>query len=70
MNNPDSWLQHVKDNHAILSESVAAVRTNWPNIRNIMAEQGVELTPMELQELTTLSEDSLYIIEGDGWKNG
>ena len=70
MKNHDAWLQHVKDNQSNLLQSVEDVRSNWPSIRNVMAEQGVEVTPIELEELTTLIEDSLCIVEGDNWEHG
>jgi len=65
MKNSDAWLQHVKDNQSGLLQSTEDVRSDWPSIRNIMAEQGVEVTPMELQQLNTLIEDSLGIVEGE-----
>ena len=71
MNSFDSyrWLEYVKKHKINLQKEIAYVRQDWPEMRNLMAEGGVEMTPQELEELTVLVEETLEIIKNEEWKN-
>ena len=60
---PEAWLDFVRENREKLSKAIYDAGGNFPKTRNTMAEYGVELTPLQLDELVMLIRRSLEIIE-------
>ena len=72
MSNTDKralWLDFIMKNKDALSRATDETANDSPRVRNLMAEMGIELTPLQLHELTELVKDSLKIIEGENWEN-
>tara|TARA_R100000808_G_C2142521_1_gene150284 strand:- start:718 stop:930 length:213 start_codon:yes stop_codon:yes gene_type:complete len=56
------WMDFVRKNRPALEYALDMYDEAWYNVRNQIAEMGVETTPMELEELTELIKDSLQIL--------
>ena len=54
-----TWLEFVSNNHQRLQNAVDEYRQNPSMIRQSMAEQGIEVTPKELNDLIELIRESL-----------
>ena len=63
MDDRELWLDFIRKNKDNLRYAVAQYEDCWYNIREQMAEQGIELTPDELNDLVSLVRDSLLEIE-------
>jgi len=63
MSDRELWLDFVRNNKDNLRYAVTQHEDCWYNIREQMAEQGIELTPDELNDLVSLVRDSLLEIE-------
>ena len=57
------WMDHVRKNRPALEKALEMYDEAWYNVRNAMAEMGVEATPMQLEELTELIKDTLQILD-------
>ena len=57
------WMDYVRRNRVMLEKALDMYDEAWYNVRNQMAEMGVETTPMELEELTELIKDTLQILD-------
>ena len=68
MNNINQWLDFIRDNQDALSEAIDKTTSDSPRMRNVLAEMGVEMTPIQLNELAELIKESLKIIEGENWE--
>ena len=55
----DTWLNYIKENQVFLKFALDTYDKEPYNIRQIMAERGVEMTPDQLKELIELIRDSL-----------
>ena len=55
----DTWLNYIKENRLFLKFALYNYDKEPYNIRQIMAERGVEMTPDQLKELIELIRDSL-----------
>ena len=54
-----AWLEFVNNNSYRLKNAVDEYRKNPSIMRQSMAEQGIEVTPKELNELIELIDESL-----------
>tara|TARA_B100002019_G_C21111584_1_gene518692 strand:- start:609 stop:812 length:204 start_codon:yes stop_codon:yes gene_type:complete len=54
-----TWLEFVSNNHQRLQNAVDEYRHNPSIMRQSMAEQGIEVTPKELNDLIELIHESL-----------
>ena len=61
----DIFVAHVSKNREGLEEAVAAYDSAWYNVRNHMAESGIEVTPDELKELTELIRACLDVLDDE-----
>ena len=57
------WMDYIRRNRVMLEKALDMYDEAWYNVRNQMAEMGVETTPMELEELTELIKDTLQILD-------
>ena len=57
------WMDHVRKNRPALEKALDMYDEAWYNVRNQMAEMGVETTPMQLEELTELIKDTFQILD-------
>ena len=57
------WMDYVRRNRVMLEKALDMYDEAWYNVRNQMAEMGVETTPMQLEELTELIKDTLQILD-------
>ena len=57
------WMDHVRENRAMLEKAIDMYDEAWYNVRNGMAELGGEVTPGQLKELTDLIKDTLRVID-------
>ena len=60
-----SWLDYVKKNKTLLKFAIDNYDDAWYNVRQDMAEKGVELTPDELKNLVELIRESIGEIEDE-----
>ena len=60
-----SWLDYVRKNKNFLQFAIDNYDDAWYNVRQDIAEQGVELTPDELKDLVEMVRDSLKEIEDE-----
>ncbi len=61
----EGWLDYVRKNKSALQFAIDNHDDSWYNIRQSIAEQGVELTPDELKNLVELIRDSIREIENE-----
>ena len=54
-----TWLNFVRENKNALQYAVDQYEDCWYNIRQLMAEQGVEMTPDELKDSVSLVKQSI-----------
>jgi len=59
----DIFLAYVEENREGLESAIDSYDEAWYNVRNQMAEHGMEVTPDELQELTELIRDCMDILD-------
>ena len=57
------WMDYIRRNRVMLEKALDMYDEAWYNVRNQMAEMGVETTPMELEELTELIRDTFQILD-------
>lgn len=57
------WMDYIRRNRVMLEKALDMYDEAWYNVRNQMAEMGVETTPMELEELTELIKDTFQILD-------
>ena len=57
------WMDYIRRNRVMLEKALDMYDEAWYNVRNQMAEMGVETTPMQLEELTELIKDTLRILD-------
>ena len=57
------WMDYIRRNRVMLEKALDMYDEAWYNVRNQMAEMGVETTPMQLEELTELIKDTLQILD-------
>ena len=60
-----SWLDYVKKNKTLLKFAIDNYDDAWYNVRQDIAEKGVELTPDELKNLVELIRESIGEIEDE-----
>ena len=60
----DIFVSYVAQNRVLLESALDKYDDAWYDIRNQMAENGMELTPDELQELTGLIRYCLKLLDG------
>lgn len=61
----DIFMAHVAENRVLLESALDKYDDAWYDIRNQMAENGMELTPEELQDTTELIRDCLRLLDGE-----
>jgi hypothetical protein len=61
----DIFVSYVAQNRVLLESALDKYDDAWYDIRNQMAENGMELTPEELQELTGLIRYCLRLLDGE-----
>ena len=61
----DIFVSYVAQNRVLLESALDKYDDAWYDIRNQMAENGMELTPEELQELTGLIRYCLKLLDGE-----
>lgn len=61
----DIFVAYVAQNRVLLESALDKYDDAWYDIRNQMAENGMELTPEELQELTGLIRYCLRLLDGE-----
>lgn len=59
------FVAHVSNNRESLEQAVDAYDSAWYNVRNHMAESGIEVTPDELEELTELIRACLDVLDDE-----
>jgi len=59
------FVAHVSENRENLEAAVGKYHESWSKVRNELAENGMELTPHELKELTEIIRACLDIIDGE-----
>jgi hypothetical protein len=57
------WMDYIRRNRVMLEKALDMYDEAWYNVRNQMAEMGVETTPMQLEELTELIKDTFQILD-------
>lgn len=55
----DVFVAHVSKNRENLEAAVGKYDESWSDLRNKLAEKGMELTPKELEELAELIRDCI-----------
>jgi chloramphenicol 3-O-phosphotransferase len=61
----DIFVAYVAQNRVLLESALDKYDDAWYDIRNQMAENGMELTPEELQDTTELIRDCLRLLDGE-----
>lgn len=59
------FVAHVSENRENLEAAVDKYYESWSKVRNELAENGVELTPNELKELTELIRACLDVLDDE-----
>ena len=60
----DIFMAHVAENRVLLESALDKYDEAWYDVRNQLAENGMELTPEELQDTTELIRDCLRLLDG------
>ena len=61
----DIFMAHVAKNRIPLESTIDKYDEAWYDVRNQLAENGMELTPEELQNHTELIRDCLRLLDGE-----
>lgn len=61
----DIFMDHVAKNRVLLESALDKYDEAWYDVRNQLAENGMELTPEELQDTTELIRDCLRLLDGE-----
>lgn len=61
----DIFVAYVAQNRVLLESALDKYDEAWYDVRNQLAENGMELTPEELQELTGLIRYCLRLLDGE-----
>ena len=61
----DIFMAHVAKNRVFLESALDKYDEAWYDVRNQLAENGMELTPEELQDTTELIRDCLRLLDGE-----
>ena len=60
----DIFVAYVAQNRVLLESALDKYDEAWYDVRNQLAENGMELTPEELQDTTELIRDCLRLLDG------
>ena len=61
----DIFVAYVAQNRVLLESALDKYDEAWYDVRNQLAENGMELTPEELQDTTELIRDCLRLLDGE-----
>ena len=61
----DIFVAHVAENRIPLESAVDKYDDSWSSVRNELAENGMEVTPDELEELTELIRACLDVLDDE-----
>ena len=61
----DIFVSYVAQNRVLLESALDKYDDAWYDVRNQLAENGMELTPEELQDTTELIRDCLRLLDGE-----
>ena len=57
------WMDYIRKNRVALEYALDMYEEAWYNVRDSLAEMGMEATPDQLKELTELIKDTLQILD-------